>query len=158
MTKINLLAEPGKNGIIIDRVFDASREMLWNAWTKSAQIAKWFNAIPYLDINVIELDVRPSGHFRFTIPNQDSLEILGEYTGTYQTVKPQHELSFDVIDYSITKNPNGISASFKIQFETVGKQTLLRLEATLKDESYCEITFNGWNQSLDNLAIYLESK
>ena len=44
LTKINLLEEPEEHEIIIDRVFDAPIEMVWNAWTKPEQIAKWFNS------------------------------------------------------------------------------------------------------------------
>ena len=157
MTKINLLEEPKENEIIIDRVFDAPIELVWNAWTKPEQIAKWFNSA-CLDMDVIELDVHPNGRFRFTIPNPDSNKILGEYTGTYVTVKPPYELSFDVKDYSTTKNPNGISTSIRILFESVSKQTLLRLIITLKDEFYREITTTGWNQSFENLDSYLENK
>ncbi len=155
LTKINLLEEPKENEIIIDWVFDAPIESVWNAWTKAEQITKWFNSAG-IDINVIEFDVQPNGHFRFRIPNPDSNKILGEYTGTYITVLPPYELSFDVIDFSTNKNPNGISASFTALFESVGKQTLLRLIITLEDESYREITNTGWNQSLGNLALYLE--
>ena len=156
LTKINLLEEPEEHEIIIDQVFDAPIEMVWNAWTKPEQIAKWFNSA-CLDIDVIEFDVRPNGHFRFSIPNPDSKQILGEYTGTYVTVLSPYELSFDVKDFSINKNPNGISASFKTLFESVGKQTLLRLIIKLEDENYSEIITTGWTQSFENLASYLKN-
>ncbi len=157
MTKIDLFEEPKENEIIIDRVFDAPIESVWNAWTESEQISKWFNSAG-IDMDVIEFDVRPNGHFRFKIPNPDSNEILGEYTGTYITVQKPDELSFDVIDFSINKNPNGISASFKALFESVDKQTLLRFIITLEDESYLEITTTGWIQTFENLASYLKNK
>jgi uncharacterized protein YndB with AHSA1/START domain len=156
LTKINLLEEPEEHEIIIDQVFDAPIESMWNAWTKPEQIAKWFNSA-CLDIDVIEFDVRPNGHFRFSIPNPDSKQILGEYTGTYVTVLSPYELSFDVKDFSINKNPNGISASFKALFESVGKQTLLRLIIKLEDENYSEIITTGWTQSFENLASYLKN-
>jgi uncharacterized protein YndB with AHSA1/START domain len=155
LTKINLLEEAKENEIIIDRVFDTHIEQLWDAWTKSEQIAKWFNSAGH-DMDVIELDVHPNGRFRFSIPNPDSSKILGEYTGTYTTITPPYELSFDVKDFSMTKNPDGISSSLKILFETVGQQTLMRMVITIEDESYREITSTGWNQSLENLASYLE--
>ena len=154
MTKIDLLEEPRENETIIDRVFDAPIESMWNAWTKSEQISKWFNSA-CIDIDVIEFDVRPNGHFRFKIPNPDSKQILGEYTGTYVTVESPYELSFDVKDFSINKNPDGISVSFKALFESVGKQTLLRFIIILEDQSYSEIITTGWIESFENLATYL---
>lgn len=158
LTRINLLTEPKELEIIIDRIFDAPIEKVWNAWTKPEEISKWFNSAPGLDINVLQMDVKPNGKFRFIIPNPDSDIILGEYTGTYITVEPLQELEFDVIDYSMTKNPDGISASFKILFEDVNKQTLIRFIATISDESYREITTTGWNQTLTNLSNYLGNK
>ncbi len=154
LTKIDLFEEPEGNEIIIDRVFDAPIESVWNAWTEPEQISKWFNSAS-IDIDVLEFDVRPNGHFRFIIPNPDSNKILGEYTGTYVKVQSPNELSFNVIDYSINKNPKGITASFKALFEAVGEQTLLRFIITLDDESYREITTMGWIQSFENLAAYL---
>ena len=157
MTKIDLFEEPNENEIIIDRVLDAPIESVWSAWTESEQISKWFNSAN-IDMDVIELDVRPNGHFRFKIPNPDSNEVLGEYTGTYITVQKPDELSFDVIDFSINKNPKGISASFKALFESVDKQTLLRFIITLDNQSYREITTTGWIQTFENLASYLNNK
>lgn len=157
MTKIDLFEEPNENEIIIDRVLDAPIESVWSAWTESEQISKWFNSAN-IDMDVIELDVRPNGQFRFKIPNPDSNEVLGEYTGTYITVQKPDELSFDVIDFSINKNPKGISASFKALFESVNKQTLLRFIITLDNQSYREITTTGWIQTFENLASYLNNK
>ena len=157
LTKIDLFEEPEENEIIIDRVFDAPIESVWNAWTESEQISKWFNSAG-IDIDVIEFDVRPNGHFRFIIPNPDSDEIFGEYTGTYIKVQSPYELSFNVIDFSINKNPKGIKAAFKALFEAVDKQTLLRFKITLDDESYREITTTGWIQSFENLASYLNER
>jgi uncharacterized protein YndB with AHSA1/START domain len=157
LTKIDLFEEPKENEIIIDRVFDAPIESVWNAWTEPEQISKWFNSAG-IDIDVLEFDVRPNGHFRFIIPNPDSDKVFGEYTGTYVKVQSPYELSFNVIDYSINKNPNGIKASFKAIFEAVDKQTLLRFIITLDDESYREITTTGWIQSFENLASYLNER
>jgi uncharacterized protein YndB with AHSA1/START domain len=81
LTKINLLEEPKEHEIIIDRVFDAPIELVWNAWTKVEQITKWFNSAG------LDIDVHPNGHFQFKIPNPNSNKILGEYTGTYVKVQ-----------------------------------------------------------------------
>ena len=39
---------------------------------KPEEISKWFNSAPGLDINVLQMDVKPNGKFRFIIPNADS--------------------------------------------------------------------------------------
>jgi uncharacterized protein YndB with AHSA1/START domain len=83
-----------KSELVVTRVFDASRERIWETWTTPERIARWF--APGIVMEVRELDVRPGGRFRFADPSdKDS----GEYTGTYITVEPLQELSFTVVDF-----------------------------------------------------------
>lgn len=133
--------------LIVTRVFDAPPELVWKAWTTPEQIARWF--APGIVMDVRELDVRPGGHFRFADPNDKN---SGEYTGTFIAVKPFQELSFKVIDFSRTDDPAGITAGFKVEFESVGKQTKISLTAIPPEDSYDEPTFNAWSACFDRLA------
>jgi uncharacterized protein YndB with AHSA1/START domain len=78
----------------ITRVYDASPQQVWDAWTEPAQIARWWgkrgwNAQP----ETIVLDVRPGGTFRVTTVNeQDGSEMTNE--GTYREVDEPRLLSF----------------------------------------------------------------
>jgi uncharacterized protein YndB with AHSA1/START domain len=156
-TKAGLVGEPGRPEVVVTRVFDAPRELVWKAWTQPERIVEWFNATPGLGMNVLELDVRPGGRLRFAVPDPDGGIFPGEYTGTFLAVKPPEELVFDVVDFSMAENPAGTLAFFKVRFETVGKQTLLTLVAALPDESYRDMTVNGWNGSFDKLAESLRT-
>ena len=118
--------------------------------------ALWFNSNPGQVVQVLELDVRPSGHFRLSFPGPDGVMLHGKYTGIYLTVKPPHELKFKVVDFSINDNPTGATATFKVVLETVGKQTKLSLTATELDESYHEMTIKAWNACFDKLAESLK--
>ena len=142
--------------LVITHVFDAPLELVWRAWTTPEQIARWFNSEPGQGVNVRELDVRPGGRFRFAIPSPDGGMLLGEYTGTYLTVKPPRELEFKVVDFSITNDPAGGTATFKVELETVGNQTKLCLTATELDESYHKMTIDALNACFDKLAESLK--
>ena len=77
--------------IEITRVYPASPQQLWAAWTQPEQLARWWgkrgwNAKP----ESIELDVRPGGTFRVTTVNQAGDEMTNE--GRYSEVDEPHRL------------------------------------------------------------------
>lgn len=131
--------------LIVIKVFDAPCEIVWNAWVTPALIAKWF--APGIVMDVRELDVRPGGRLRFADPNDKT---AGEYTGTFITVKPLQELSFDVMDFS--EDPAGIPAGFKAEFEEIGKQTKVTLTSIPPENSYDKGAFDAWSSCFDRLA------
>ena len=137
--------------LIVTKVFDAPCEIVWKAWTTPEQIARWF--APKIIMDVLELDVRPNGHFRFADPNEKN---SGEYTGTYITVKPLEELSFKVVDFSRTNDPAGIKAGFKVEFERIGKQTKISLTAIPPEDSYDQSTFDTWSACFDMLSKVIQ--
>lgn len=133
--------------LIVTHMFDAPCELIWKAWTAPEIIAQWF--APGLVIEVRELDVRPGGHFRFADPNNKN---SGEYTGTYITVEPFQELSFEVIDFSQNDDAAGIKAGFKIEFERVSEGTKITLTAIPPEDSYDKSTYDAWSACFDRLA------
>lgn len=133
------------NKLVVTKVFDAPCELVWNAWTTPALIAKWF--APGIVMDVRELDVRTGGHFRFADPNDTS---SGEYTGTYISVKPLEELSFSVMDFS--EDPKGVEAGFKVVFEELGEQTKITLTSIPDENSYDERAYDAWNGCFERLA------
>jgi uncharacterized protein YndB with AHSA1/START domain len=135
------------NELAITRVFDAPCEVVWKAWTTPEQIAKWF--APGIVMEVRELEVQPGGHFRFADPNDTT---SGEYTGTYTTVTPLEELSFQVVDFSQTNDPAGIKAGYKVVFESMGNQTKMTLAAVPPENSYDKTAFDAWSGCFDRLA------
>jgi uncharacterized protein YndB with AHSA1/START domain len=52
----------------IVRVFDAPRELVWQAWTDPDQIARWWGpAGMHVPRESVEIDVRPGGVLRLTM-------------------------------------------------------------------------------------------
>lgn len=126
------------------KIFKASPELVWGAWTTPELIAKWF--APGVVMDVRELDVRVGGQFRFADPND---EFSGEYTGTYKTVLPLHEISFSVLDFS--EDPSGIPAGFKIVFEKIAQTTKVTLTSIPPENSYDKTTYDAWMACFDRL-------
>ena len=64
MNKTNLTAEPGKQDIVLTRLFDAPRELLFRAFTDPELRARWWGPRRYTTV-VDKMDVRPGGAWRF---------------------------------------------------------------------------------------------
>jgi uncharacterized protein YndB with AHSA1/START domain len=56
--------------IVLTRVYDASRELVWRAWTEPARIVQWFGPRGF-NCTTHEIDIRVGGRWRFdmTAPN-----------------------------------------------------------------------------------------
>ena len=77
--------------IQITRVYAASPQQLWDAWTQPAQLARWWGKRGWnAQLDSIELDVRPGGTFRVTTVNQAGDEMTNE--GRYTEVDEPHRL------------------------------------------------------------------
>jgi uncharacterized protein YndB with AHSA1/START domain len=78
----------------ITRIFDAPRELVWRAWTASADAAEWWHprGIEIKDGSV-SVDVRPGGRYAYTMVNPaDGAEY--PTTGVYREVDPPRRLVF----------------------------------------------------------------
>jgi uncharacterized protein YndB with AHSA1/START domain len=55
------------------RVFDAPRELVFEAWSKAEHVARWFTPAP-LTTPSCEIDFRPGGVFRLVMRMPDGVE------------------------------------------------------------------------------------
>ena len=78
-----VLAEPGKQEIIVTREFDASRELVFKAYTDPTLIPQWWGP-RYLSTEVDKMDVRPGGQWRFI--NRDAQGNEYAFHGVYHEV------------------------------------------------------------------------
>ena len=60
---MNAATNYGEGSIVITRVIDASRELVWRAWTDPKMMAQWFGPRGFT-ASVPELDVRVGGALR----------------------------------------------------------------------------------------------
>ena len=54
--------------LVIERVFDAPRELVWKAFTDADQLTEWFGPEGYhVPRDSVSVDIRPGGHQRMTM-------------------------------------------------------------------------------------------
>lgn len=78
-----ILAEPGKQEIVITREFDAPRELVFKACTDPQLIPQWWGP-RYLSTHVDTMDVRPGGQWRFI--NRDAEGNEYAFHGVYHEI------------------------------------------------------------------------
>ena len=83
MTTTNLIAEPGKHEIIMARVFDAPRELVFKVMTDPTYIPQWWGQRDSTTI-VDKMDVRAGGLWRYVQRDQQGNEFA--FHGVYHSI------------------------------------------------------------------------
>ena len=80
--------------LTITRIYDASREAVWRAWTEPAQIAAWWGKRGWrTPVSSVTLDLRPGGAFRLASINEaDGREM--RHDAVYREIVPPERLVF----------------------------------------------------------------
>jgi uncharacterized protein YndB with AHSA1/START domain len=146
---------PGTRMLVLTRVFDAPRELVWKAWTEPAHFAQWFGTPPVTTpLSTISMDVRPGGEWRATMIS----EVDGTthpFVGVYREVDKPSRLVL------VMQNPEDRSDP-KVEVVTVtlteldGK-TEMRFEQAghLSEEVYATGLKHGWGSFFDRLSTHL---
>ena len=71
--------------IVIERVFDAPRELVWKLWTEPEHVAQWWGPRG-MTTRVDELDLRPGGSWRYVMLAPDGSEY--PQSGTFREIVP----------------------------------------------------------------------
>ena len=78
-----VLAEPGKQEILVTREFDAPRELVFKAFTDPTLVPQWWGP-RHLSTEVDRMDVRPGGQWRFI--NRDAEGNEYAFHGVYHEI------------------------------------------------------------------------
>ncbi len=83
--QLNSPADPQRD-FVITRVFDAPRDLVFEAWTEPKHMKQWWGPRIFTN-NVAEMDVRPGGAYRLVMRGDNGVEY--PITGIFrEIVKP----------------------------------------------------------------------
>lgn len=145
-----------ERAIVITRVFDAPRELVWQAWTDPKQVAHWWGPNGFTT-TIEKMDVRPGGAWKHVMHGPDRVDYPNKSVFT-EVVKPER------IVYSHGGGrKGGPGAKFQATwtFETLGDKTRVTMRmlfASAADRDKVVKEYNaieGGNQTLDRLATHL---
>lgn len=152
------MTENNNRELIIERVFDAPREKVFNAWIKPELVSQWWGPNGVTN-PVCNIDARPGGKLRIVMLAGEELGNLrgSEWPveGTFQEVLPPEKIVYAAT--AILDNKPIMESINTITFEESGGKTKMRLHvvvtnATPEAEGPLSGMSAGWTQSIDKLA------
>jgi len=142
--------------LVLTRVFDAPRELVFKAWTDPKRVAEWWGPHGFTN-PVCELDVKPGGAIRIHMRGPNG--IVYPMTGVYQEVVEPERLVFVSAALDAAGKPMFELLNTLTFAEEGGKtKQILRvrvIKRTAQAAPYLAGMEQGWTQSLERLVSYV---
>ncbi len=141
--------------LVIERFFDAPRELVLDAWTKPEHLTQWWGPNDFT-LPFCELDFRVGGRYRFCMrsPEGEDHWVWGEYS----EIEPPERLSFTWNREDANGNIWN-STVVRLTFVDEDGRTRFTLTQTLFDTTADRDDHNGgWTQCLERLNLYVSSQ
>jgi uncharacterized protein YndB with AHSA1/START domain len=151
------IATPSEREIVMSRVFDAPRSLVFDAWTTPELLKRWLGVRGGWSMVVCEVDLRVGGSYRFVWRGPDGAEMgMG---GVYREIVAPERLvateSFDdpwypgeAVDTTVLVEEGG---------KTTATTTVLYDSEVIRDAVLESGMARGVAESYDMLAEYLAS-
>jgi uncharacterized protein YndB with AHSA1/START domain len=118
------LTTPNDREIVVTRMFDAPRELVWETMSKPELLKRWLFGPPGWEMTVCEEDARPGGTFRWAWKGQDGAAM--SMSGVYrEVVPPERVVRTETFDTGCV--PQGGEQLATLVLTERGDQTLLTL-------------------------------
>ena len=156
-----------KLDLVLERVVDVPRELVWAAWTQPEHLRHWFTPAPWT-VSDCEIDLRPGGIFRTVMRSPEGEEFPN--LGCYLEVVPNERLvwtdallpGFRPSDTQISSCPIDGFLTAIITLESHGKGTRYTAIALHRDDAgrkkHAELGFfDGWGKALDQLVAHAKT-
>ncbi|MGC5018254.1 SRPBCC family protein [Micromonospora sp. DT47] len=140
--------------LVITRIFDAPRELVYRAFTDPDQLAAWFGPVGWsVPRESVDVDARVGGHQRFTMVNDDDPNMTSPANGTFIEVI-ENEL---LVGYEDVQGMPGMGPrlTMRLEFHDEGGKTRLVLRQGPFSEEMEGMSREGWNSSFTKLDALL---
>ena len=147
-------ADGTERDLVLTRVFDAPRPLVFKAWTEPERLARWLGPKGFTAPSC-DADVRPEGAFRFTIrsPEGEDYRIRGRYR---EVVEPER-LVFTWAWEDADGRPGHETLVTVSLAERDGKTELTFHQGRFPSVEQRDSHGEGWSECLDRLERYLGS-
>ena len=113
--------------LVMERVFDAPRELVWQVMNDPAQVTNWWGPRGH-SATVEEMDLRVGGRWRWVGHTPDGLEV--PFKGEYLEVDPPSRLVYTEIYDVEPFNGPGMAGINVLTYEDLGDRTKLVIRST----------------------------
>jgi uncharacterized protein YndB with AHSA1/START domain len=161
MTSETTVTQVGERELVIERAFEAPRQLVWRAYTEPERVAQWFGPRGFTT-EVRSMDVRPGGTWHYCMRSEEWGDAWG--LARYQeVVEPERLVYEDLFSNEEGTPAEGMPVSTTtITFAEQGDRTLMTsrtLFASAEDRAKSiEMGMEqGIIETLDKLGEYLAS-
>lgn len=160
MTRLDELLNSLPRELVIERIFNAPRELVWRAWTEPEHLMRWHGPKGYT-APACQIDFRVGGTYLNCMRSPEGQDYWS--TGTYQEIVPLEKIvcsdSFadpegnvvSAAEYGMGDFPLALTVT--ITFEDLGGKTKMTLRhAGFPAGDVSTYATAGWNESFDKLA------
>jgi len=153
-----------KDAIVIERIFDAPVDLIWQMWTEPEHFKNWYGPKGFT-VPVAEMDVCVGGKHLICMASPDGSMKMWT-TGEYKEVFPDKRLVYtdspadengNVVSPSAMGMPDGYPATTEVTvlLEDLGGRTkMVMTHAGVPADSGAN---EGWEQAFDKLADYFKT-
>jgi uncharacterized protein YndB with AHSA1/START domain len=151
-----------KQVLVINREFNAPRELVWRAWTNPEHFMRWWGPKNFT-CPVCEINFRIAGKYLACMRSNEGIDYWS--TGFYREIVPMKRIVYT--DSFADEKGNMVPASYyglpgddwplellvKVTLEDLEGKTKMNLRHTgIPSGQMTELTEAGWNESFDKLA------
>jgi uncharacterized protein YndB with AHSA1/START domain len=144
------LTEDSAQVVRIERTFDAPAEDVFDAWTSTEVIRRWFKPAKDWQEPSAEVDLRPGGAIRVVMRGPDGTEVGAG--GEYTLIDRPHRLEFTWTFDDDPSNQQMIELEFT---EQDGATTVLFVNSNISHEKKRDEQYGGWQTCFDNMERVL---
>jgi uncharacterized protein YndB with AHSA1/START domain len=135
--------------LVIERVFDAPRALVFRAWTERGHLIRWWGPRGFT-APFCEMDVRPGGAYRACIRSAEGKDYWMQ--GVYREIAAPERLVFTFAWDDEPDRETLVTVTFA---EQDGKTKLTFEQATFATVADRDSHRDGWAEAFDDLAAYL---
>jgi uncharacterized protein YndB with AHSA1/START domain len=142
--------------LVITRVFDAPREVVFRAFVDPDQLALWFGPVGYsVPRDTVEVDLRVGGRQRFTMVSDDDPAQTSPVTATFTEVTENELVAVEEwAGVPGLQDGGTMQARFEFHDEGAGKTRLVIRQGPYS-ESMEPMARAGWESSFTKLDTLL---
>ncbi len=138
--------------LVVIRVFDAPRRLVFQAWTDPDQVARWWGPQGFTT-QYCKMDIRPGGAYRFCMRSPQGVDHWKR--GVYREIVEPERIVFTFAWEDPDGRP-GHETLITVTFEDEGAMTKLTLhQAVFETVARRDEHRIGWTSCLERFAEYL---
>lgn len=135
----------------ITRVFEATRELVWRAWTEEDELAQWLHPFG-VSADSVSFDIRVGGRYRYTMTNDETGEKFPT-GGEYIEVEPFDRLVFTWGDPDATVDAAPV-ITLTLTQQDANTELVFHLRG-LEGRPGDGFVYDGWDEALTNFGRHL---